>query len=88
VMFTACILSKITVRIVFNTAFRFCGIVVNECILCYVILLFLVKFRVMAVDTNLRPFMGTLNKVVIENPSGSRMRQWNDIKLDGGNVFL
>lgn len=43
-----------------------------------------VKFRVIVVDTDLKPFTGTLNKVVIENPSGSIMRQWHNIELKSG----
>ena len=39
-------------------------------------------------DSNLKPVEGNLDTVVIENPSGSRMRQWNDVKLEDGNIFL
>ena len=38
-------------------------------------------------DSNLKPIEGNLDRVVIENPSGSRMRQWNDVKLENGNIF-
>ena len=40
------------------------------------------------VDSNLKPVEGNLDTVVIENPSGSRMRQWNDAKLEDGNILL
>ncbi|XP_066919557.1 alpha-1-macroglobulin-like isoform X3 [Clytia hemisphaerica] len=40
-----------------------------------------IKFRVIVVDTDLKPFTGTLNKVQIENPSGSVMRQWREVDL-------
>lgn len=43
-----------------------------------------IKFRVIAVDSNLRASGGKLDKVIILNPSGSRMRQWNDIDVSNG----
>ncbi|XP_047140666.1 murinoglobulin-1 isoform X2 [Hydra vulgaris] len=42
-----------------------------------------IKCRVVVVNTELKPYKGKL-KVVIENPSGTRMQQWNDVVLDDG----
>ena len=36
------------------------------------------------VDTELKAHKGKLNVVSIENPSGTRMQQWNDVELDDG----
>lgn len=38
------------------------------------------------VDPKLRPLNGQLDSIVIENPSGSRMRQWNNVTLEEGKI--
>lgn len=48
---------------------------------------YLVQFRVIVVTHTLKPYEGKLEKVVIENPSGSRMRQWTDVALEEGVFF-
>ncbi|XP_065672425.1 pregnancy zone protein isoform X2 [Hydra vulgaris] len=42
-----------------------------------------IKCRVVVVNAELKPHKGKL-KVTIENPSGTRMQQWNDVELDDG----
>ncbi|XP_047140669.1 alpha-1-macroglobulin isoform X3 [Hydra vulgaris] len=42
-----------------------------------------IKCRVVVVNAELKPHKGKL-KVVIENPSGTRMQQWNDVELNDG----
>jgi len=45
-----------------------------------------IQGRVIVVDPKLRPLNGQLDSIVIENPSGSRMRQWNNVTLEEGFV--
>ena len=45
---------------------------------------FLVRGRVIVVDSQLKPLALKLDKIVIENPKGLRMRQWNDMELVEG----
>ncbi|XP_057300499.1 alpha-2-macroglobulin-like protein 1 isoform X4 [Hydractinia symbiolongicarpus] len=47
-----------------------------------------IQFRVIVVTHTLKPYEGKLEKVVIENPSGSRMRQWKDVDLEEGFASL
>ncbi|ELT94944.1 hypothetical protein CAPTEDRAFT_228650 [Capitella teleta] len=47
-----------------------------------------VQFRILSVDTNLRPKTEPIFSVWIENPSGTRMMQWSDIETQKGLVSL
>lgn len=51
-------------------------------------MIFLVRARVVIVDSNLRPFNGTIDTVTITNPSDSLMRMWRDTQLVDGKVKL
>lgn len=43
-----------------------------------------VRFRVLSLQPNLRPRMGRLESVWIENPTGTRMAQWLNVETQKG----
>ncbi|KAI0216569.1 Alpha-2-macroglobulin-P [Lamellibrachia satsuma] len=43
-----------------------------------------VLFRMLSVKSDLTPFVGEISEVWIQNPSGSRLAQWTDIKTNNG----
>eukprot|EP00794_Sanderia_malayensis_P010198 gene10198-11246_t len=47
-----------------------------------------VQFRVVAVSPNLKPAIGKVSEIAVENPSGSRIVQWKDEVLDEGFISL
>ena len=49
-----------------------------------------VKFRILSIESDLKPKFGMIPEVWIENPSGIRMAQWLNVETEQGqqNIFV
>ena len=43
-----------------------------------------VRFRILSIETDLKPKLGIISEVWIENPSGIRMAQWLNVETEQG----